>query len=953
MKGEIPHIVDDDTDARESRSGSNREIETDQSIRQHTVSNRLSQSSATLRQNSRSRSRTRGHARRMSDYDNNVIPDPEPIPYSPDMHPLDRKLDPALLDVYPIDTKVREKRGNLPDFLPMFAFPEDVQVKLADARPRSTAHQFVMTDQEGKRRYGTCLTIWIPVPQHVAEAVERLSQRWRESHMSASEREFASDLGTRLASERTKLSELLNLLSNTNEEDFDARDNINEDITATEERIAMLIDLLKPVRLGAANMIAGVSEASAMWVPRVYGLLSRDENSCTFRLEWLKTLVYGQLMAGVKALHDDVQRVPMEYAVSQLLLDPPVVSDHCQLKVDIGGFSLYARGNVKTELPGSRDTDLYTLFRSLSTKSIIELLEAVLGENRVIFVSNQLGVLTPVARAILSLIYPLKWQSVFIPVLPARLMSCLDLPVPYVIGIHRTKPEISLPDDDFVLCDLDSDTIFSHSTPPMLPVTVRNKLHYLLSLAAPLHNQPYDVPYGPPLYYSEAFPANVYVLPDPALMLSVPPTDNLMNLVSESSSSIYRTKDDSMAHYTPVLNALKFSRNTKTTGLRTISSSLSDASTVTSNSGSSMSRPSRRTSTYMLHHMGSTGRSGLQSFTNSLRSQRTSVLIPSEKRGSVDGRTPSPFSNASATGLSSHSSINRYSANSSANSTTFSQQSSFLEFESTSIIPDEVMPMPSEIRVAEGHTTAKSATSKGFCAVCSDKSVSELMMCTNCPLHVHMSCLRGVVLPCMPTVFHPGRIRAAVVRAMSNLFFNYRRYLLSVSTTGGSLHGGKFYKFQKSEFLAAVPKDHAPYVRFLLGTQAGLEFIHEVETHRDSDPAIRLFDSIVEARRKRGRAGAASKIFKGVSVSVRHHHRDAPASSAANGNIVRTSDLPQIYSTESYVSTGRAESVAFSNGRWPSRLDRLTIEECSKDNSSPKNDTKKTSRLMHILPTVF
>jgi len=36
------------------------------------------------------------------------------------------------------------ERGNAPDYLPMFAFPNDIQVRLSDERPRSTWHGFVL-----------------------------------------------------------------------------------------------------------------------------------------------------------------------------------------------------------------------------------------------------------------------------------------------------------------------------------------------------------------------------------------------------------------------------------------------------------------------------------------------------------------------------------------------------------------------------------------------------------------------------------------------------------------------------------------------------------------------------------------------------------------------------------------------------------------------------------------
>lgn len=53
-----------------------------------------------------------------------------------------------------------------------------------------------------------------------------------------------------------------------------------------------------------------------------------------------------------------------------------------------------------------------------------------------------------VAHSITYLIYPLYWQGVFIPVLPARLMACLQAPVPYIMGIERQYKGIDLLPED-------------------------------------------------------------------------------------------------------------------------------------------------------------------------------------------------------------------------------------------------------------------------------------------------------------------------------------------------------------------------------------------------------------------------------------------------------------------------------------------------------------------------
>lgn len=47
------------------------------------------------------------------------------------------------------------------------------------------------------------------------------------------------------------------------------------------------------------------------------------------------------------------------------------------------------------------------------------------------------------------LLFPFYWQFVFIPVLPERLLTCLQAPVPYIIGFpgDMTDLEDHAPDD--------------------------------------------------------------------------------------------------------------------------------------------------------------------------------------------------------------------------------------------------------------------------------------------------------------------------------------------------------------------------------------------------------------------------------------------------------------------------------------------------------------------------
>lgn len=72
-------------------------------------------------------------------------------------------------------------------------------------------------------------------------------------------------------------------------------------------------------------------------------------------------------------------------------------------------------------------TDLYPFFRALSLKTIITLFEAAISEARIIFRSSYPAMLHSAARALLHLLWPFKFSGVYIPILPSRLLSALEV----------------------------------------------------------------------------------------------------------------------------------------------------------------------------------------------------------------------------------------------------------------------------------------------------------------------------------------------------------------------------------------------------------------------------------------------------------------------------------------------------------------------------------------------
>lgn len=72
------------------------------------------------------------------------------------------------------------------------------------------------------------------------------------------------------------------------------------------------------------------------------------------------------------------------------------------------------------------------LFTSLSPKNIVKVYSAILQEQRVLFVSEQMDSLTLCAQAFNSLLYPFRWFHPFIPILPLAVTETISVSQPFL-----------------------------------------------------------------------------------------------------------------------------------------------------------------------------------------------------------------------------------------------------------------------------------------------------------------------------------------------------------------------------------------------------------------------------------------------------------------------------------------------------------------------------------------
>lgn len=102
------------------------------------------------------------------------------------------------------------------------------------------------------------------------------------------------------------------------------------------------------------------------------------------------------------------------------------------------------------------------LFTCLSVSNVLVVLGCLLQETKVALLSKNYSLLCPVSEAFISLMFPLQWQGMYVPILPYRMLDILDAPVPYLVGLHarylKDVPSSRRP-GDVVFVDLDRDTV--------------------------------------------------------------------------------------------------------------------------------------------------------------------------------------------------------------------------------------------------------------------------------------------------------------------------------------------------------------------------------------------------------------------------------------------------------------------------------------------------------------
>ncbi|XP_010265189.1 PREDICTED: DENN domain and WD repeat-containing protein SCD1 isoform X2 [Nelumbo nucifera] len=115
------------------------------------------------------------------------------------------------------------------------------------------------------------------------------------------------------------------------------------------------------------------------------------------------------------------------------------------------------------------DISFQPLVQCLDVDNLITLFTAVLLERRILLRSNKYSLLTLVSEAICHLIYPFRWQHVYIPLLFFNGVDYIDAPTPYMMGLHSGVDTSGLAMDGVVVVDLEYNRITTSEEIPPIP----------------------------------------------------------------------------------------------------------------------------------------------------------------------------------------------------------------------------------------------------------------------------------------------------------------------------------------------------------------------------------------------------------------------------------------------------------------------------------------------------
>ncbi|XP_077866097.1 C-myc promoter-binding protein [Saccoglossus kowalevskii] len=188
--------------------------------------------------------------------------------------------------------------------------------------------------------------------------------------------------------------------------------------------------------------------------------------------------------------------VPIERHISHFMYEIPFpTQERPRIMLPLAHDALYLTQPQTSPLPLS-GASFTALLRNLGPENCLTLLVFAVTEQKILLHSLRPAVLTSVAEAVSTMIFPFTWQCPHIPLCPLGLSDVLSAPLPFIVGMDSRYFDMYEPPADVVCVDLDTNTISQNDerkfmSSKMLPKRPAKQLKNTLTrLATEIYTNP-------------------------------------------------------------------------------------------------------------------------------------------------------------------------------------------------------------------------------------------------------------------------------------------------------------------------------------------------------------------------------------------------------------------------------------------------------------------------------
>lgn len=176
---------------------------------------------------------------------------------------------------------------------------------------------------------------------------------------------------------------------------------------------------------------------------------------------------FEQILLSLYKLSKKTLTLPMECYISHMILQVPQPSyGHVVIRYLLGHHVFALSLPPSNKLP-VLDINLGILFNSLDLDNILIIFRNILLEKSTVFISDNDEKLMACTYAMISLIFPMHWNNVYLPILPCTLLDYLYSPVTFLFGVHANYIEdvFERVNDSVCIVDLDNNRFLISKTP--------------------------------------------------------------------------------------------------------------------------------------------------------------------------------------------------------------------------------------------------------------------------------------------------------------------------------------------------------------------------------------------------------------------------------------------------------------------------------------------------------